>query len=160
MRILVHEELVTAETSTSFTYRNDESTSVLVLSGTHGEGGVTGLTERNKLDRSFYESDCKGKNLKVLVDLIFHTITMYRCWSCSEAKILWNIGHYGDTESWTIWGPGLLLQWSRHRSDEDSGWKIETWRMFLYQNIIIIIRLLISDLTTGTRRNWLTISTR
>ena len=44
---------------------------MLVLSGTHGEGGVTGLTERNKLDRSFYESDCKGKNLKVLVDSIF-----------------------------------------------------------------------------------------
>ena len=65
--------------------RNDDSTSVLVISGTHGKDGVTGLTDRNKLARRFYEGDCKSKNLKVLVDIIF--IENCRCWSCSEDRI-------------------------------------------------------------------------
>ena len=42
-------------------FRNDDSTSVLLLSGTHGDGGVTGLTNRQMLDRDFYVADCKGK---------------------------------------------------------------------------------------------------
>ena len=51
--------------------RNDDSTSVLLLTGTHGEGGVTGLTESEALDKDLYEADCKGNNFQVLVDLIF-----------------------------------------------------------------------------------------
>ena len=70
----------------------------------------------------------------------FNIFQNCRCWSYSEGKLHWNPRHprhHWDTESWTIRGPGLLLQWSRHQSDEDSGWKIETWRKFSHQNIII-----------------------
>ena len=42
-------------------FRNDDSTSVLIISGTHGKEGVTGLTDRNMLHRSFYEGDCKSE---------------------------------------------------------------------------------------------------
>ena len=52
-------------------FRNDDSTSVLIISGTHGKDGVTGLTDRSMLHRPFYESDCKSKNSKILVDIIF-----------------------------------------------------------------------------------------
>ena len=58
-----------------FTCRNDESTSVLLLTGTHGDGVVTGLTKSNKLERDFYVSDCKGKNSNVLVDLLLSSTT-------------------------------------------------------------------------------------
>ena len=51
--------------------RNDYSTSVLLLTGTHGENGVSGLTEMKYFDRELYEADCKRKSLKVLFNLLF-----------------------------------------------------------------------------------------
>ena len=33
--------------------------------------GASGLSKRHCLHRKFYEADCKRKNLKILVDLIF-----------------------------------------------------------------------------------------
>ena len=42
----------------------------MLLTGTHGEGGVSGLTERLKLDRGFYEADCKSNDYKVSDDLL------------------------------------------------------------------------------------------
>ena len=51
-------------------FRNDDSTSVLIITGTHGKDGVTGLTDRSMLDRTFYKGDCKSKNFTFLVDLI------------------------------------------------------------------------------------------
>ena len=48
---------------------------MLLLTGTHGDGVVTGLTARSKLDRDFYVSDCKGKNSNVLVDLLLSSTT-------------------------------------------------------------------------------------
>ena len=42
-----------------------------MLTGTHGDEGVTGLADRNKLDRGLYVADCKRKKIKVLVYLIF-----------------------------------------------------------------------------------------
>ena len=45
----------------------------MLLTGTHGDGGVTGLTNRQMIERRFYEADCKSKNFKVVVNLIFST---------------------------------------------------------------------------------------
>ena len=42
-----------------------------MLTGTHGDGGVSGLTESNSLDRGFYEADCKRKNSKVCFEVLF-----------------------------------------------------------------------------------------
>ena len=42
-------------------FRNSDSTSVLVITGTHGKDGVTGLTDRSLLDRAFYRGDCKSE---------------------------------------------------------------------------------------------------
>ena len=43
-----------------------------MLTGTHGvKEGDSGLTKRHLLERKFYEADCKRKNFKVLVNLIF-----------------------------------------------------------------------------------------
>ena len=52
----------------NFFLRNDASTSVLLLTGTHGDGGVTGLADKNKLDRGLYVADCKRKKIKILTD--------------------------------------------------------------------------------------------
>ena len=56
-------KLVTV-TNSAILLRNDASTSVLLLTGTDGEEGVTGLTERHMVNRSFYVADCKGKKCK------------------------------------------------------------------------------------------------
>ena len=42
-----------------------------MLTGTHGEEGVTALTDKEYSDRELYEDDCKRKSLKVLVDFVF-----------------------------------------------------------------------------------------
>ena len=47
----------------------------MVVTGTHGDKGLTGLTNPAMLDRSFYVSDCKGKNSNVLVDLLLSSTT-------------------------------------------------------------------------------------
>ena len=41
---------------------------MLVVTGTHGEKGLTGLMNSTLLDRSFYVSDCKGKKVAALFD--------------------------------------------------------------------------------------------
>ena len=44
-------------------FRNSASTSVVLLTGTHGENGVTGLTDEDRLLPDFYRLDCKSKDL-------------------------------------------------------------------------------------------------
>ena len=43
----------------------------MLITGTHGKEGVTGLTDRTMLDRRFYEGDCKRKKFEVMVHFIF-----------------------------------------------------------------------------------------
>ena len=38
----------------------------MLLTGTHGKKGVSGLTDKHLLDRKFYEADCKRKSELIL----------------------------------------------------------------------------------------------
>ena len=38
----------------------------MLLCGTHGDGGVTGLTSRKALDREMYETECQCEELSPL----------------------------------------------------------------------------------------------
>ena len=45
---------------------NSERTRAVLLCGTHGDGGVTGLTSREALDRKMYETECQCEELSSL----------------------------------------------------------------------------------------------
>ena len=42
-----------------------------MLTGTHGEEGLSGLTDKKYFDRELYEDDCKRKSLKVFFISVF-----------------------------------------------------------------------------------------
>ena len=47
-------------------FSNSERTRAVLLCGTHGDGGVTGLTSKEKLSREMYVNECESeKNLKI-----------------------------------------------------------------------------------------------
>ena len=81
------------------------------------EGSLVSLIDRS-LTGIFTRGTVKVRIFKPW--LIYFFPKNFRCWSCSEGKIRWNSRYHGDPESWPIWGPGMLLQWSWHQSDEDS----------------------------------------
>ena len=61
IQVRINYEISSLQKGLLVLFRNDDSTSVLLISGTHGKEGVTGLTDRSMLDRTFYEGDCKSE---------------------------------------------------------------------------------------------------
>ena len=130
-------------------FRNDESTSVLLLTGTHGvKEGDSGLTKRHLLEKDFYEADCKRKNVKILVDWIFSKLKVLELFQGRNLMKYPTSWRYRKLNYLRTRIASTMIQTSIRWGFR---WEVKSDASVWYPDIII--RLLISHLTTERARN-------